>query len=134
MNKFQFGGVGNAETNVSSPAMDIKPSRVRKRQPMALLQEHFPDSGTRAVKFEYINRGASKVFVAGSFNDWQPNATPLLKQRGGKWFTQLFLKPGHYEYRFVVDGQWQDDRSAPGHAENPFGGLNAVIEVTPLKE
>lgn len=86
------------------------------------------------MSFEYFNESAGDVFVAGSFNDWQPHATPLVKQQGGKWSTRLFLKPGTYEYRFVVDGQWQDDLSAARFAANPFGGLNAVVDVKPVKE
>jgi 1,4-alpha-glucan branching enzyme len=81
------------------------------------------------VSFEYYNPTAREVLVAGSFNDWQPAANPMSKQRGGKWSTELLLKPGCYEYRFVVDGQWQDDPMAARFVANAFGGLNCVIEV-----
>jgi len=53
----------------------------------------------------------------------------MTKQRGGKWSVELLLKPGHYEYRFVVDGQWQDDPMAGRFVANSFGGLNCVVEV-----
>ena len=81
------------------------------------------------ITFEYFNPAAREVFLAGNFNDWQPRATPMTKQRGGKWSTELLLKPGQYEYRLFVDGQWQDDPMAARFVANPFGGLNSAIEV-----
>jgi 5'-AMP-activated protein kinase regulatory beta subunit len=92
----------------------------------------FPDSEAHAVSFEYFNPAAREVLVAGSFNDWQAGATPMSNQGGGKWATELLLKPGHYEYRFVVDGQWQDDPTAARFVPNPFGGSNCVVEVKPI--
>lgn len=81
------------------------------------------------VNFEYFNPAAHEVSVVGTFNGWQPGVTPMKKQRGGKWSTGLLLAPGRYEYRFLVDGQWQDDPMAASFVSNPFGGLNCVVEV-----
>lgn len=47
----------------------------------------------------------------------------------GRWVKQLALLPGHYEYRFVVDGQWMDDPKAQACVSNPHGGVNAVLVV-----
>ena len=96
---------------------------------IGLLSEHGVNSETHKVEFEYFNPTAGEVFVAGSFNNWEPRATPLIQQRGGKWSADLLLKPGRYEYRFVVDGQWQDDPMAAHFVANPFGSLNCVREV-----
>jgi RNA polymerase-binding transcription factor DksA len=43
--------------------------------------------------------------------------------------SKLSLPPGRYEYQFVVDGRWIHDRAARELADNPFGGINSVIEV-----
>jgi len=75
---------------------------------------------------------AREVFIAGSFNDWQLAATPLRSVGDGNWIAELALPPGRYEYRFVVDGQWVDDPAASATVPNPFGGLNAVLEVRPV--
>jgi 1,4-alpha-glucan branching enzyme len=98
-------------------------------QPVALLKERFGSPPERTVAFEYVSPTAREVFVAGTFNDWQPRATPLAKQPDGRWSTQLTLKPGTYEYRLNVDGQWQDDPRAARFTANPFGGVNGVLEV-----
>jgi 1,4-alpha-glucan branching enzyme len=107
------------------PAQGVRLAPSRK-----LLEEDFgEDSEAHAVNFEYFNPHACEVLVAGSFNDWRARATPMSKQPGGRWSTQILLEPGDYEYRFVVDGTWQDDPLATRFAPNPFGGLNCVVEV-----
>ena len=123
------GRVAKASTPTVAVAKGIKLSPVRKAEPVRLLEEHFPDSEAHMVSFEYFNPTAREVRVAGSFNDWQTQATPMVKQPGGKWTAELLLKPGQYEYRLVVDGQWQDDPMAARFVANPFGGLNCVVDV-----
>lgn len=84
---------------------------------------------TNPAHFEIANADANQIFVAGTFNGWRPGATPLEKRGDGKWAVDLSLRPGCYEYRFVVDGKWQDDPAAGAHVRNPFGGTNAVMNV-----
>ena len=74
---------------------------------------------------------AQEVCIAGSFNDWHPSVTRMIRLRDGKWAKELALPPGRYEYRFVVDGQWVDDPAATELVPNPFGTANAVLEVRP---
>jgi 1,4-alpha-glucan branching enzyme len=115
----------------TQPSKAAKPSPLREGRPVGLLEEHFPDSGAKAIRFEYFNPEAREVLVAGSFNNWQPQSMPMTKQRAGMWSTEILLPPGQYEYRFVVDGQWQDDPMAARFLANSFGGLNCVVEVKP---
>ncbi len=62
----------------------------------------------RAI-FDWCFPNAKQVCVAGTFNDWHTSATPLHHCGGGRWILDIPLKPGRYEFRFVVDGQWADD-------------------------
>lgn len=111
-------------------AKEIKLSPPRRQEPAGLLEEHIAGDGeVRAVSFEYFNPDAREVLLTGSFNGWQPSSTPMSKQHGGRWFRELLLSPGTYEYRLVVDGQWQDDPMAERFVANSFGGLNCVLEV-----
>lgn len=102
--------------------------------PQATTRRHFtasyglPNSELHLETFEYFNPAAHEVLLAGTFNDWQPQANPMTNHRG-KWSTQLFLRPGKYEYRLVVDGQWQNDPIAAAFAPNSLSGLNCVREV-----
>jgi len=74
--------------------------------------------------------GAGRVCVAGDFNNWQPEATPLLRNGREDCFHALLpLQPGRYCYRFVIDGQWRTDANNTYVESNPFGELNSVVEV-----
>jgi len=72
---------------------------------------------------------AHEVCIAGSFNDWHPTVTPMIRLEDGKWAKELALPPGRYEYRFVVDGQWVDDPAATDLIPNSYGTANAVLVV-----
>ncbi len=86
-------------------------------------------AGRRKVRLQHHAPHAQRVCVAGSFNDWQPDATPLRLEADGWWRIELELSPGAHEYRFVVDGVWCDDPHAARTLPNPFGGCNAVLLV-----
>jgi len=101
-----------------------KPHANTKAAP--LLLEWFPPDKER-ICIAFDAPGAEQVFVAGSFNNWQPSATPLRKQCGHRWSAELLLTAGRYEYRFVVDGCWTDDPTCQARVSNPFGGLNCVL-------
>lgn len=81
------------------------------------------------VHFEYFNPTARDVRVAGSFNDWNVRSMPMKAHEGGRWSIEFQLKPGHYEYRFVVDDHWINDPTAETFVTNPYNGLNCVVEV-----
>jgi 1,4-alpha-glucan branching enzyme len=82
------------------------------------------------VALELVEPAAKQVFVAGSFNDWKPETTPLVRLGDGRWKGDLRLGPGRHEYLFVVDGQWRPDPNARETVQNPFGGQNSVIQVS----
>jgi 1,4-alpha-glucan branching enzyme len=70
----------------------------------------------------------SEVYVAGTFNDWDPKATPL-HRHNGTHRGSLRLPPGRHEYKFVINGVWCADPECPGWVPNEYGSLNSVIEV-----
>jgi len=72
---------------------------------------------------------AQAVYLAGSFNHWDPHARPLKRDGKGVWQTRVSLEPGVHEYRFVVDGTWQDDPQCEEHRPNGWGGTNCVVHV-----
>ena len=84
---------------------------------------------SRRSHFEFVSSTAESVAIAGSFNNWQPNATPMIALGQGRWAKDLALPPGDYEYRLVVDGEWIPDLGASETTPNPFGGLNSVVKV-----
>ena len=69
---------------------------------------------------------AREVYLAGSFNQWDPAATPMLRGDQGEWTVTMPLAAGRYEYKFIVDGSWTDDPGAMEKVANDFGGENCV--------
>ncbi|KAF5198688.1 Ptst-like protein [Thalictrum thalictroides] len=75
--------------------------------------------GLKEVQIEYCGHGET-VEVAGSFNGWhhriklesQPlcmSGSPTELRKSRLWSTVLWLYPGIYEVKFVVDGHWVID-------------------------
>lgn len=83
----------------------------------------------KRVTFKLENPSAGEVFLAGSFNAWSPTAKALKKDARGIWKTTTTLPQGAHEYRFVVDGVWQDDPENPEKSMNEFGSHNSVLKV-----
>ena len=82
------------------------------------------------VIFSALFPKAETVQIAGDFNNWQPQQTPMHKiDNSGSWETKLTLSPGTYSYRLVIDGQWQQDPFNEKTEPNPFGELNSVLHV-----
>ncbi|BDG02645.1 glycoside hydrolase family 13 [Anaeromyxobacter oryzae] len=73
---------------------------------------------------------ARDVRVAGDFNGWRPEATPLARDRDGRWHVEIPVERGRrYEYMFVVDGAWVTDPAAAARADDGFGGQNAILDT-----
>ena len=83
----------------------------------------------KKANFILIAPEAKKVSLAGNFNGWDVNAHPLKKNSKGTWQTKLELTPGKYEYRFLVDGKWENDPNCNSLSPNPFGGENCILTL-----
>ena len=81
---------------------------------------------TKKVQFELPAQDAQVVHLAGDFNNWDASANPMKKDKKGTWKTSLSLKPGRYEYRFLVDGNWENDPACCDCVPNEFGSQNCV--------
>jgi hypothetical protein len=83
------------------------------------------------VRLILVQPNAQSVSVAGDFNGWNPAQTKLDRADGGVWTVTLPLRPGRYEYMFVIDGkQWIADPFAAEDAGDGFGAQNAVLDVS----
>ena len=60
---------------------------------------------------------ANKVKLSGSFNNWAPDGY-ILSHKGDEWTISLYLKPGKYLYKFIVDGKWIRDPANKYWEEN----------------
>lgn len=73
--------------------------------------------------------GAKEVLLAGDFSEWAEAAISLHKGPKDEWRTTLELEPGEYQYRLLVDGEWQNDPQAVKRVSNAFGSENCVFVV-----
>lgn len=84
----------------------------------------------RKVNLYLKNKPDSRIFVAGTFNDWDAESLPLTDEHNnGHYHIALTLKPGRYEYKFIINGVWCIDENNPDFVINDFGTLNSVLKV-----
>lgn len=92
-----------------------------------------------ATHFECAAPDNYKVFVAGTFNGWDPKSIPMINDGEGNWEVDVPLSPGRYEFKFVVDDKWCCDPgcgcNGPDHCvhkcvPNDFGTMNRILEVS----
>ncbi len=84
----------------------------------------------KKVRFELVTEPGREVFVAGSFNGWDPGQQPLKpRSKSGAYTATVTLPEGTHEYKFVVDGNWQIDPGNPSLTPNGTGSVNNVLQV-----
>lgn len=89
---------------------------------------------TKSSKVEFTCHApdAAKVFLAGTFNGWNPSVTPMQRRADRSWHVELPLPHGYYEFKFVADGDWccePGSSDPPDCVPNPFGTTNRVAQV-----
>jgi 1,4-alpha-glucan branching enzyme len=103
--------------------------RINPQPSVQPVSERFPALEEQEIILTLLAPEAGDVKVAGNFNGWQPEATPLKNTKDGEWAVRLMLRSGQYEYRFVVDGQWIEDPLTTQRTANPYGGFNSIFMV-----
>ena len=84
----------------------------------------------KSVTFTVRADSGKVVYLAGSFNQWNPTGKKMLdKKKDGVYTASVKLAPGVYEYKFVIDGTWCADPECADWVQNEHGTLNSVITV-----
>ena len=102
---------------------------------MAVKKQYYKTKPYCKVTFRLSKKmagNAQKVAIAGDFNDWKSERTPMKALRNGDFTVALHLDKGReYQYRFVLDDhQWITDESADKQVYCDFASAhNAVIVV-----
>lgn len=86
-------------------------------------------AGTKPTEFKLYAPQAKKVVLSGSFNKWDTKKLTAKKDTKGNWLAKASLKPGKYEYKFIVDGSWTNDPRCTLCVPNSLGSHNCVVEV-----
>ncbi len=75
--------------------------------------------------FTVVAPGAQRVFLVGDFNNWNPTLERM-DRIGDTFEVRLFMLPGSYHYKYVVDGTWMADPDNP--ATNAGQGSPLLLE------
>ena len=98
---------------------------------MAIKTQFLKSKPVCKVTFTVPAAEAKQVTVAGNWNEWNTEAEPLKKLKNGTFKGTVNLEAGQaYEFKYVVDGQWQNDVEADGYAWNDYAAAdNSVINL-----
>lgn len=84
------------------------------------------------IEYKFIHHApeAASVKVIGSFNNWKATENYLMERgEDGTWIKSLSLLPGEYQYKFIVDDKWVEDRKNPNMVKDPYGGINSILTI-----
>jgi 1,4-alpha-glucan branching enzyme len=73
-------------------------------------------------------KGAKTIRLSGTFDNWDENGYTLA-HKGDEWTISLYLKPGKYLYKFIVDGQWIIDPGNKLWEQNQQHTGNSVLWI-----
>lgn len=115
--------------------MKIATTQLKKSHSARTAQEA---PKTRLIEFTCESPDAATVFLAGSFNGWDPQANAMSRTAEGLWRTKVPLVAGRYEFKFVIDGRWcckpgcddSAERNCSHCVPNDYGTMNRVLTVS----
>jgi hypothetical protein len=92
------------------------------------FRNKFPFAVKDSIVCFYLrnNNKASRVMLAGSFNNWDPRALSMTRTDSG-WIASVKLRPGKYWYKFIVDGNWIVDPDNLQRENDGQGNVNSVF-------
>jgi 1,4-alpha-glucan branching enzyme len=76
-----------------------------------------------------LANGASKVNIAGDFNNWNETSDEMNSLKDGSFSLSLDFETGRdYQFRYLLDGNvWINDESADRYQDSGFNSQNSVI-------
>ena len=98
---------------------------------MAISKQYLKSKPVCKVTFSIDAKDAKEVCVAGCFNKWSTESTPLKKLKGGTFKGSLNLDINDsYEFKYVVDGEYINEPEADAYKWSDYASSeNSVIEL-----
>jgi len=81
------------------------------------------------TRLAITRKEASKVEIAGLDIGWHSRVALEKDSATGEFVLQRALRPGSYQYKFIVDDEWMANMDLPTVDDN--GNINNVASVTP---
>lgn len=78
-----------------------------------------------------VANAASKVNLAGDFNNWDIESIPMRKVKTGEFSVSVDLEKGkEYQFKYLIDGKaWMTETEADKQVPNVFQSENSVVVV-----
>ena len=92
-------------------------------------KKHEKKTPKKRITFRLEAIEAKEAILAGDFNSWDVKKHAMKRDKKGRWTKIVTLSPGKYEYKFLVDGEWQNDPSNDEMVPNSFGSHNNILTV-----
>ncbi len=87
------------------------------------------NKGERFIFKLYGFSKIDEISLSGSFNDWATDELKMEKTIFG-WQAELYLKPGKYLYKYLIDGRWTEDPANQISEKDGYEDANSVYYVT----
>lgn len=83
------------------------------------------------MTFTVSAKTAENLSVAGDWNKWNTKKEPLKKLKNGNFTGSVNLEQGkNYEFKYVVDGNWENEEQADKLVWNDYAGAeNSFLEL-----
>ncbi len=105
-------------------------ARVSERETGQQGEDSTAEQAEKSVVFSIEAPPNAQVKIAGDFNNWKPEGLSFSEAQGRPaWRKLVILKPGSYQYKYLVDGHWVADPSNDDTADDSLGGSNSVLYV-----
>ena len=135
-----FGANSIAQTAPSDSSPSLPPALERRnppdpgKLPPSISAEPIENGAWRVTFRHRPEQPAATIFLAGSFNGWNPQSTPMTGPNGdGQWMGSVTLGGGDYQYKFVIDGnRWVHDNQNPEQVPDGHQGHNSVLRIGAL--
>lgn len=88
----------------------------------------------RRITLTFTGLNSTDLKIAGDFNGWEPDRGVTTSHEttsmGNGIISKTFqAEPGAYQYRLIIDGNWQEDPTNANRTINEFGETNSVLIV-----
>ena len=98
---------------------------------MAIKKQFVKTKPVCKVTFSIDAKEATTASVVGDFNNWNQTEGELSKLKSGTFKATFDLpKDNSFEYKYIVDGVYQNEPEADSYRWNEFANAeNSVLEV-----
>ena len=117
-----FGTPGGRAFSAGLSLRTITAARDRGPKPAGI-----PDPAPGLTRLSIRAPAASRVDVAGDWNQWRP--APLARGSNGIWYGDFAIAPGLYRYAFRIDGARWEVPEGVAAVNDGFGGKSAWLSV-----